>query len=63
MRLGLVDTVEVAVVPVLLGEGISLLPGAKERTNLKLTGHKVYGTGKVMLEYAVERARQGVQSS
>jgi dihydrofolate reductase len=49
---GLVDGVEVAVVPVLLGGGIPLLPPG-ERAKLKLTGHKVYKTGIVSLEYAV----------
>jgi dihydrofolate reductase len=52
---GLVDTVEVAVVPVLLGEGIPLLPGARKRIGLSLTGHKVYKTGMVSLEYTVAK--------
>ena len=52
---GLVDTVEVAVVPVLLGGGIPLLPPPAKRAKLKLTGHKVYGkTGTVSLEYTVK---------
>jgi dihydrofolate reductase len=50
---GLVDTVEVAVVPVLLGGGLALLPPPAEQTKLKLTGHKIYKTGIVSLEYAV----------
>ena len=50
---GLVDTVEVAIMPVLLGEGIPLLPPPAKQTKLKLTGHKVYKTGIVSLEYAV----------
>jgi dihydrofolate reductase len=50
---GLVDTVEVAVIPVLLGEGIPLLPPPGRQSKLKLTGHKVYKTGIVSLEYAV----------
>jgi dihydrofolate reductase len=50
----LVDTVEIAVIPVLLGEGIPLLPAPAKDTRLKLTGHKVYGkSGIVLLEYAV----------
>jgi dihydrofolate reductase len=56
---GLVDTVEVAVVPVLLGGGIPLLPPPAGKVNLKLTGHKVYGTGIVFLHYAVESAAPG----
>ncbi len=50
---GLVDTVEVAVVPVLLGEGIPLLGPPHKQAKLKLTGHKVYKTGIVALEYEV----------
>jgi dihydrofolate reductase len=51
---GLVDAVEVAVIPVLLGEGIPLLPPPARQAKLKLTGHKVYKTGIVLLEYAVK---------
>jgi dihydrofolate reductase len=52
---GLVDTVEVAVIPVLLGGGIPLLPPGKQ-VKLELTGHKVYSkTGIVSLTYAVKR--------
>jgi dihydrofolate reductase len=52
----LVDAVEVSVVPVLLGEGISLLPPkpSSERFRLKLAGSRMYKTGIVSLEYAVE---------
>ncbi len=54
-ELGLVDTVEVAVMPVLLGEGVPLLPGPAKRVTLKLTGHKLYAkTGIMSLEYAVQ---------
>src|SRR5262245_37181853 len=54
---GLVDTVEVAVVPVLLGEGVPLLPPPARQAKLKLTGRKVYEkTGIVSLEYAVKPA-------
>jgi dihydrofolate reductase len=51
----LVDTVEVAIIPVLIGGGRPLLPPPAGRAKLKLTGQKVYGkTGIVSLEYAVE---------
>ncbi len=50
----LVDTVEIAVEPVLLGGGIPLLPSPAGRAKLKLTGHKVYKTGIVGLEYKIE---------
>jgi dihydrofolate reductase len=51
---GLVDTVEVAVMPVLLGGGIPLLPPPARQAKLKLTDHKIYKTGIVSLEYAVK---------
>ncbi len=52
-EVGLVDTVEVAVMPILLGGGIPLLPPLAKQTKLKLTGHKVYPeTGIVLLEYS-----------
>jgi dihydrofolate reductase len=55
VELGLVDTVEVAVIPVLLGEGVPLLPPPAKRVALKLTGHKLYAqTGIMLLEYAVQ---------
>ena len=53
LELGLVDAVEVAVIPVLLGGGLPLLPSPAERANLRLTKHRVYEkTGTVSLEYA-----------
>lgn len=51
---GFVDTVELAVMPVLLGAGIPLLPHPAKQVKLKLTSHKVYKTGIVALEYAVK---------
>jgi dihydrofolate reductase len=52
----LVDTVEVAVIPVMLGEGIPLLPPrpSSERFELKLASSRTYETGIVSLEYTVE---------
>ena len=51
---GFVDTVEIAVIPVLLGGGIPLLAPPARETKLKLTRHKVYKTGIVSLEYTVQ---------
>jgi dihydrofolate reductase len=52
LELGLVDSVEVAVIPVLLGGGLPLLPPPAERSKLRLVGHRVYEkTGTVALEY------------
>jgi dihydrofolate reductase len=53
LNAGLVDTVEVAVIPVLLGAGIPLLPSPANQAGLKLTAHKVYKSGIVSLEYEV----------
>jgi dihydrofolate reductase len=52
----LVDAVEVSVVPVLLGEGIPLLPPkpSSERFKLKLASSRALKSGIVSLEYAVE---------
>lgn len=53
---GLVDTVEVAIIPVLLGGGIPLLPQTPTRVSLTLTSHRVYTkTGTVSLAYDVTR--------
>lgn len=53
---GFVDSVEVAVIPVLLGGGIPLLPPPANRAHLKLTNQKVYKTGIVGLDYSVQHA-------
>lgn len=51
----LVDTVEVGIIPILLGGGVPLLPPPAEQTKLKLTSHKVYKkTGIVSLEYTIQ---------
>jgi len=58
LDLGLVDTVELAVVPVLLGGGVPFLPERQSRTTLRLTGNRIYATsGIALLEYAVEGVR------
>lgn len=54
LEAGVVDTVEVAVIPVLLGEGIPLYPSPGMRAKLRLTRHKLYPrTGTLGLEYAI----------
>jgi dihydrofolate reductase len=56
LDLGLVDTIEVGVIPVLLGGGIPLLPARSQRTTLRLVSSKAYkATGTVALEYAVQQ--------
>jgi dihydrofolate reductase len=49
-----VDTVEVSVVPVLLGGGTALLPSPAPQTTLKLSSHKVYPSGLMSLIYEVQ---------
>lgn len=53
---GLVDGVDVAIVPVLLGGGLSLLPPPADRLPLELRSHRLYPkSGIVFLEYDVRR--------
>ena len=49
-----VDSVETAIIPVLLGGGIPLLPTPAKQTKLTLTEHKVYQTGIVSLVYSTK---------
>jgi dihydrofolate reductase len=56
LELGQVDGLGIAVVPVLLGGGIPLLPLPAVRRRLTLTQHRVYNkSGIVSLEYDVQR--------
>jgi len=62
LELGLVDAVDVAVIPVLLGGGIPLLPAPGPRTRLTLRSRRVYEkSGIVALEYDVDRAEASPQ--
>jgi len=55
LGLDLVDTLELAVVPVVLGGGIPFLAGPPILRSLTLTDHKVYPSGIVWLEYDVRK--------
>ena len=56
---GLVDMVEVSIVPVLLGGGIPLVPELSARVELKLVGQKTYEkSGIVSLVYEVKKPRE-----
>ena len=56
LELDCVDTIEPAIMPVLLGAGIPMFPHANGRHPLTLTGRRVYEkSGIVLLEYAVEK--------
>jgi dihydrofolate reductase len=53
LELGLIDTVELAVIPVLLGDGLPLLPPPARHATLRLVTQQVYPkTGTVSLVYA-----------
>jgi dihydrofolate reductase len=51
----LVDTVEPAIIPILLGGGVPFLPAPAVRRRLKLAGSSAYPGGMVLLEYEVEK--------
>jgi dihydrofolate reductase len=51
---GLVDGLDVGVIPVLLGGGIPLLPAPAAQKKLELIRQKTYKSGIVGLEYAVK---------
>jgi dihydrofolate reductase len=55
---GMVDTVEVSVVPILLGSGVPLAPNPTERIKLALKNQKVYRSGIVSLEYEITSPAQ-----
>lgn len=50
-----IDSVEVAVVPILLGGGVPLLQPGPSRIGLELTGTRTYTSGIVGLSYEVQR--------
>jgi dihydrofolate reductase len=53
---GLVDGVDVAIVPIILGGGVPLLATPGPKLPLKLRSHRVFAaTGTLMLEYDVRR--------
>lgn len=51
---GLVDGVDVAIIPILLGGGLPLLPAANRRLPLRFKAHRLYQkTGTLFVEYDV----------
>jgi dihydrofolate reductase len=53
---GLVDGVDVAIIPILLGGGLPLLPSPGPRLSLALRAHRLYErTGTLFVEYDVRR--------
>jgi dihydrofolate reductase len=57
LELGLVDTVEPAIIPVVLGAGRPFLPGPAIQRYLTLMRHRLYPSGIVWLEYEVQRPK------
>lgn len=53
----LVDTVEPALVPILLGGGVPFLTSPTVRRRLTLVRHRVYPSGMVLLDYRVEKGK------
>jgi len=54
LEAGCVDTLEPAVIPVVLGDGVPLLPGGALLRRLQLTRHRLYPkSGIVLLQYDV----------
>lgn len=51
----LVDTIEPAIIPILLGEGVQMYPLLEVRKQLTLIEHQVYPSGMVLLEYEVQK--------
>lgn len=51
----LVDTVEPAIIPILLGVGVPLLASHEVNRRLALMGHRVYPSGMLLLEYEVQK--------
>ena len=52
---GYIDTVEVSIIPVMLGAGVPLLGPPYQPSNLKLFNTKVYRSGRVSLFYEVRQ--------
>ena len=55
----LVDTVEPAVIPILLGGGVQLLAPCAVRQSLTLVGHRAYPSGMLYLQYEVRQKPEG----
>lgn len=52
---GYIDTVEVTVIPAMLGNGVPLLGPPYNPTTLKLSNSKIYRSGRISLCYEVQR--------
>jgi dihydrofolate reductase len=52
----LVDTIEPAFIPILLGDGIRFLPAPAVRRRLTLVRQRAYPSGMVLFEYEIQQA-------
>ncbi len=58
LEMGLVDGVDAAIIPIVLGGGIPFAPAPAPQTSLKLRRHRLYArSGIMLLEYDVVRSR------
>lgn len=55
IQAGLIDGYWIFVNPIVLGEGIRLFPGGKEKIKLKLEDSRTFANGVTQLNYAVEK--------
>ncbi len=55
LDLGHIDTVEVSIIPVVLGAGVPLLAPPYRPSKLKLSSSRIYRSGRVALTYDMER--------
>ncbi|RIK31802.1 MAG: dihydrofolate reductase [Anaerolineae bacterium] len=58
LALGCVDTVEPAIIPIILGGGRPLLPSPAIQQALTLTSHRVFPSGIVWLEYTIRKSEE-----
>jgi dihydrofolate reductase len=62
LRWDLVDTVEPAILPILLGGGVPFLPSPAVRRGLRLAGSRSYPSGMILLAYAVQKEEGEIPS-
>jgi dihydrofolate reductase len=55
LAIGAVDSVEAAVIPILLGDGLPLLPSYAQRISLNLVEHKAFHSGRMWLKYELRQ--------
>jgi len=62
LRWDLVDTVEPAILPILLGGGVPFLPSPAVRRGLRLAGNRSYPSGMILLAYEVQKEEGEIPS-